>query len=222
MSLCRIVTLGSGEGTNFQALITSLSDAAATFVAVISDQPKAPILARARRVSVPTKTLSYSDYPDRSGHDLALRKALEGLNPDLILLAGYMRILGPQVLESYEGKILNIHPSLLPRHPGLRTHQRALSSGDKMHGCTVHFVTADLDAGPAVIQATLPIKSGEDASSIGKRVQVLEHKIYPIAARWYIDGRLRMQDHTAWLDSRPLTRPIQYEAVECSVSVHTA
>lgn len=206
----RIVVLGSGIGTNFEAL----ADAAAEhyrIVAVGSDRPAAPILERARERGISTFVLPLADYPDRAAHDAALAATLAAANPDWIALAGYLRFLGPETLARWPGRILNVHPALLPAFPGLDTHRRALAAAAREHGATVHFVTAALDAGPAIIQARLTIAPGETPASLQTRVQALEHRIYPRALACCAAGRIRMQDGMACLDGAPLHEPLLFE-----------
>lgn len=205
----RLAVLGSGEGTNFEALADAVGDY--EIVVVGSDRPAAPILARARKRGLATFCLPPGDYPDRSVHDRTLAETLSEHRTDCIALAGYMRLVGPAVLAAWEGRLLNIHPALLPAFPGLRTHERALAAGAREHGATVHFVTADLDAGPGIVQAKLQTEPGENAAALARRVRVLEHRIYPIAVHWYAQGRVRMKDGAAWLDGRPLAGPVLFE-----------
>lgn len=202
----RIVVLISGNGSNLQAL---LDQAAAgrlggNVVAVISNKADAYGLERAREAGVDTAVLPGKDYSERERFDADLMQLIDGYQPDLLVLAGFMRILTPGFVRHYAGRMLNIHPSLLPKYQGLNTHQRAIDAGDDEHGCSVHFVTEELDGGPVILQARVPVFAEDDASAVAERVQVQEHAIYPLAARWFCDGRLAMKDGKAWLDGQPL------------------
>ena len=181
-----VVILISGRGSNMQALL----DAGLPVSAVISNQPDAPGLALAVGRGVATAVVEHRRHASRQAFDEALAKAIDRHSPRLVVLAGFMRILTPQFVERYAGRLLNIHPSLLPAFPGLDTHACALAAGVKLHGCTVHFVTAELDHGPIVIQAVVPVRKGDSAQSLGARVLEQEHVIYPRAVRWFLDGRL--------------------------------
>jgi phosphoribosylglycinamide formyltransferase-1 len=199
-----------------RALVERSRDPAMGFeaAAVIADQPGAGGLAIARDLGVPTHVLVADPSLSRARYDEQLAALIEPYAPSLIVLAGFMRILSREFVARHEGRILNIHPSLLPKYPGLHTHRRALEGRDREHGATVHFVTAELDAGPAVIQARVRIEPEDDAQSLAARVQVLEHRIYPIAVRWYCAGRLRYAQGHAWLDGERLAGPIIYSGAE--------
>jgi len=205
----KVVVLISGRGSNLQAILDQATSGRLPIriAAVISNRPAVGGLDRARAAGVPTQVLDHTNYPDRRRFDLALIERIDPLSPDLILLAGFMRILGPEIVGHYEGRMLNIHPSLLPKHRGLNTHRRALQAGDREHGASVHFVTEALDGGPVVVQARIPIRPGEDEDSLAARVLEREHLIYPLAVRWYAEGRLRMSEGRAILDGRPLLQP---------------
>lgn len=210
----RVLVLGSGEGTNFEAIAAAASPEWYV-VAVGSDRADAPILARARRRGIAAFCNAPGDFPDAAAHDQALARAAAAHRPDLIALAGYMRILGPAMLAAWEGRMLNIHPSLLPAFPGLHTHQRVLAAGDRFHGATVHFVTPELDAGPRIVQGRLQVHETDSADTLCRRVQALEHRIYPLAIGWYAAGRLRMVDGRTRLDERVLDEPVVIEEGEC-------
>lgn len=202
----RIVVLISGNGSNLQSL---LDQAAAgrlngSVVAVISNKADAYGLERARAAGVATAVLPGKDYAERERFDTDLMALIDSHQPDLLVLAGFMRILTPGFVRHYAGRMLNIHPSLLPKYQGLNTHQRAIDAGDAEHGCSVHFVTEELDGGPVVLQARVPVFAEDDAAAVAERVQVQEHAIYPLAVRWFCDGRLAMKDGRAWLDGAPL------------------
>lgn len=202
----RIVVLISGSGSNLQALIDACNKKAinATISAVFSNRADAYGLQRARNANIPTHFIDPDAFCQRIEFDNALSDAIDKYQPDLVILAGYMRILSPAFVRHYLGHMLNIHPSLLPKYPGLHTHRKALNNGDTEHGTTVHFVTEELDGGPIILQAKVPIFPQDSEKEIIKRIQVQEHDIYPLVTRWFIDGRLIMQDNKAWLDGRSL------------------
>lgn len=178
----------SGRGSNMQALLEAgLPGHAAV---VIADRPGAAGLGIARERGVPTVVVDRKAHADRDAFEAAIAAELDAHGTDLVMLAGFMRILGDGFVGRYAGRMLNIHPSLLPSFPGLDTHARALAAGVRIHGCTVHFVTPTLDAGPIVVQAAVPVFDGDDADALAARVLGREHVIYPLAARWFLEGRL--------------------------------
>jgi phosphoribosylglycinamide formyltransferase-1 len=181
-----IVVLISGRGSNMQALL----EAGLPVSAVISNVAGAKGLDTATARGVPTRAVEHRKFASREAFDAALARAIDEYSPRLVALAGFMRVLTPGFVERYRGRLLNIHPSLLPDFPGLHTHQRALQAGAKRHGCTVHFVTADLDHGPIVIQAAVPVRAGDTPETLAARVLRQEHVIYPRAVRWFLDGKL--------------------------------
>ena len=181
-----VVILISGRGSNMQALI----DAGVPVRAVISNRPDAGGLAIAAARGVATRVVEHGGYAKREDFDAALAAEIDRFAPRLVALAGFMRIFTPGFVARYHGRMLNIHPSLLPAFPGLQTHERALAAGVKVHGCTVHFVTADLDHGPIVVQAAVPVRAADDAATLAARVLKQEHVIYPRAVRWFLEGRL--------------------------------
>ena len=202
---CNVVVLISGSGSNLQALIDSQSDSnPARIGAVISNRADAYGLQRAQAAGIPTQVLSHREFADREAFDTALMAAIDAFQPDLVVLAGFMRILTPGFVRHYQGRLLNIHPSLLPRHKGLDTHNRAVAAGDTEHGCSVHFVTEELDGGPVAIQAAIPIRADESVAQLTDRVHVEEHRIYPLAVRWFAEGRLRLGEQGAMLDGEKL------------------
>ncbi len=212
---CRIVVLISGGGTNLQALI----DASAAgwipgrIVNVISNEPDAFGLERARRAGIPTEVLDHRTFPTREAFDVALRARIEAYRPDVVALAGFMRILGAGIVSAFRGRMLNIHPSLLPKFRGLHTHRRALEAGEAQHGASVHFVTDELDGGPVILQAAVPVLQGDDERRLAARVLEKEHVIYPLVVRWLCEGRLAMRGDRVWFDGRPLQRPLRLEAL---------
>jgi phosphoribosylglycinamide formyltransferase-1 len=203
---CRLVILISGGGSNLQSFIDSAArgELPADIAAVISNRADALGLERARRANIATAVLDHKTFASREDFDTALQQRIDAYAPDLVILAGFMRILTEGFVRHYHGRLLNIHPSLLPKYPGLHTHQRALDAGDSEAGATVHFVTEELDGGSAIIQARVPIMPGDDASALAQRVLQREHIIYPLAARWFAEGRLRLRNHRAELDGQPL------------------
>lgn len=185
---CRVVVLLSGRGSNFRAIAEA--PLPIDIVAVVGNRPQAAGLAYARERGLTAVALDHTEHPDRAAFDALLADEVARHRPDLVVLAGYMRILSPAFIARFEGRLLNIHPSLLPAFPGLKTHERALAEGVKIHGCTVHFVTAELDHGPIVIQAAVPVRADDTAAALAARVLQQEHRIYPQAIRWFAEGRL--------------------------------
>ncbi|NIR30759.1 MAG: phosphoribosylglycinamide formyltransferase [Gammaproteobacteria bacterium] len=200
-----IVVLVSGRGTNLQSIIDAIAagEVPAAIRAVISNEAGAPALERARRAGIATEAVAHRDFPDREGFERALLHVVEGYAPQLIVLAGFMRILTRTFVDRYRGRIMNIHPSLLPRFPGLDTHRRALEAGVSEHGATVHFVTGELDAGPIIAQARVPVYPGDTPERLAARVLEHEHRILPRAIRWFAEGRLELRGDTVLLDGRP-------------------
>ena len=172
----------------------------ANVAAVIANRPEAAGLETARARGIPVRLVDHRHYADRAAFDAALAETIDAFAPDLVVLAGFMRILTPDFVQRYRGRMLNIHPSLLPLFTGLHTHRRALEAGVRVHGCTVHFVTPELDHGPIVIQAAVPVLDGDDDSALASRVLAQEHVIYPLAIRWFVEGRLHLLDGKAQLD----------------------
>ena len=199
----KIVILISGRGSNMEALIAERDGGRlpVEIAAVSSNRPAAQGLETAPAAGIATRCLDHKAYAGRDEFDAALAACIDEFAPDLVILAGFMRILTPDFVRHYEGRLLNIHPSLLPSFPGLHTHQRALDEGVRIHGCTVHFVTAELDHGPVVIQAAVPVVDGDDEASLAARVLRQEHRIYPQAVRWLAEGRARLVDGRVVLDA---------------------
>lgn len=208
---CPIVILISGRGSNMRVLIehSRRADSPYSVAAVLSDRPDAAGLRTAAALGVPARALDAGRATDRAAYDDLLADAVAEGKPTLLVLAGFMRILSPAFVQRYEGRILNIHPSLLPRYPGLHTHRRVLAAGEKEHGVTVHYVTAELDCGPAILQGRLEVNPRDDEAQLAARVQALEHRMYPLAVRWHCEGRFRCVGDTAWFDSAPLAAPLQ-------------
>lgn len=202
----RIVVLISGGGTNLQAIIDACDDTAypAEVVGVVSNKADAYGLTRATNAGIDSKSLSHKDFDSREAYDQALITQIDGFNADIIVLAGFMRILTPEFVQHYQGKLLNIHPSLLPKYQGLNTHQRAIDAGDKEHGVSVHFVTEELDGGPVILQAKVPVFDGDTVDELSARVHEQEHRIYPLVVKWFAEQRLVMQGDDAILDNNIL------------------
>lgn len=207
----RIIILLSGDGSNFQAILDACfrKEIKGSIVAVFSNNAAAYGLERARAAHIPAHALLLSDFASRDTFDRALLKNIDQYQPDLVVLAGYLRVLSSFFVTHYSGRLLNIHPSLLPKYPGLHTHREVLKSGDRDHGASVHFVTQKLDAGPVILQAKTPVLSNDNEDSLKHRVQALEHRIYPRVIRWFIENRLTMHNDIAWLDNAPLLLPKQ-------------
>ncbi|MGV7092373.1 phosphoribosylglycinamide formyltransferase [Siccibacter turicensis] len=201
-----IVVLISGNGSNLQAIIDACESGkiAGTLRAVFSNKADAFGLQRARDAGIPAHALSAGQFATREAFDRELMQEIDAYAPDLVVLAGYMRILSPAFVAHYTGRLINIHPSLLPKYPGLHTHRQVLENGDAEHGTSVHFVTDELDGGPVILQAKVPVFDGDHEADITARVQAQEHAIYPLVVSWFADGRLKMQDNAAWLDGQKL------------------
>ncbi|HRE18081.1 MAG TPA: phosphoribosylglycinamide formyltransferase [Rhodocyclaceae bacterium] len=192
----KVVILISGRGSNMEALMRArdAGELPVNIVAVLSNRADARGLVTAEAAGIATQALDHKAYPDRAAFDAALAQAIDAYAPDLVVLAGFMRILTEGFVRHFDGRLLNIHPSLLPAFPGLDTHQRALDEGVRIHGCTVHFVTPALDHGPVVIQAAVPVLDGDDEAALAARVLAQEHRIYPQAVRWFAEGRLHLEN----------------------------
>jgi phosphoribosylglycinamide formyltransferase-1 len=202
-----VVVLISGNGSNLQAIIDAIADGSvpAQVSAVISNRADAYGLTRAADAGIAHHVLDHRDYPDRENYDAALMALIDGYAPGLVVLAGFMRILSDGFVAHYAGRMMNIHPSLLPRYRGLNTHQRVLDAGDTAHGASVHFVTPELDAGPVIVQAEVPVLPGDDADSLAARVHTREHLIYPLAVRRFAQGRIRLEGDTVLYDGHPIS-----------------
>jgi phosphoribosylglycinamide formyltransferase-1 len=211
MSRLPIAILISGRGSNMRVIAERA--AAGTLPvdvrAVVSDQPVAEGLQTAAALNIATRVLQPREFADRLSYDRALVQLLEQYQPQLIVLAGFMRILTPHFIGAFANRILNVHPSLLPKYRGLHTHRRALEAGEELHGVSVHFVTEELDGGPVVLQAEVPVLSGDSEKTLSARVQQAEHRIYPQAIDWFARGRLLLKDGRAWLDGKPLDSPVR-------------
>jgi phosphoribosylglycinamide formyltransferase-1 len=202
----RIVVLLSGRGSNFESLLNAslTGDLAGSIDLVISNRPQAGGLAIANNANIDTALIDHQAYATRDAFDTDLAGVIDSVTPDLIVLAGFMRILTQSFVNQFAGRLLNIHPSLLPLYPGLNTHQRALDNGDTHAGATVHYVTGELDGGPSVIQAKVPIESGDTKDRLADRILQVEHQIYPQAVNWHLSGRLALRNGVLYKDSVPL------------------
>ena len=202
-----LVVLISGSGSNLQAIIDAINAGSlnARIQAVISNRADAYGLQRAQQAGIATEVLAAGDYPEREDYDRALQQLIDSYTPQLVILAGFMRILSDVFVDHYAGRMLNIHPSLLPKYRGLNTHQRVLDAGDPQHGASVHFVTSELDSGALVIQAAIDVEADDTADSLARRVHQVEHIIYPMAIDWFANGRLDYIDAQAYLDGKQLS-----------------
>lgn len=202
----RLVILISGSGSNLQAFIdqSQTGQLRAEIAAVISNKADVLGLTRAEQAGITTHTVEHKNFDSRESFDQAVAEIIDSYQPDAVILAGFMRIVTPAFVQRFKGKLLNIHPSLLPKYPGLHTHQRAIDAGDQEAGASVHFVTAELDGGPVIIQAKVAIEPTDNASQLAARVLQKEHIIYPLATQWLLDGRLSLQDDGAYLDQQKL------------------
>jgi len=199
------VVLASGRGSNFQAIIDRVSDGyiPAVCTALITDNPDAYAIERARAAGIPGEVVSFRSFSNKQLYELALIAAIQKYDPDLVVLAGYMRILGSEIVRRYSGRMVNIHPSLLPSFAGLHAQDQAIQYGVKVAGCTVHFVTEDMDAGPVIIQRTVPVLEGDDGDILADRILVEEHKAFPEAIRLFFEERLRIEGRAVKISSSP-------------------
>jgi len=202
----KLVVLISGSGSNLQAFIDASKNGNlnADIAAVISNKAGVMGLERAKNVGIANEVIDHKQFDDRESFDTELADRIERYQPDLVILAGFMRILTPEFVGRFAGRIMNIHPSLLPKYPGLHTHRRAIEAGDKKAGATVHFVTSELDGGPAIVQAEVPILPGDDEGALASRVLVQEHQIYPLAAQWFCEGKLSLKNGAPELNGEAL------------------
>ncbi|QMU60329.1 MAG: phosphoribosylglycinamide formyltransferase [Gammaproteobacteria bacterium] len=216
---CKIAVLISGGGSNLQSIIDHIDqrNINASIACVISNNPDVYGLVRAQQANIPTHIIEHSKHDSREAFDVELVRTLEVYNIKLIILAGFMRVLSPTFINEYPNNILNIHPSLLPKYPGLHTHVRALKAGENEHGCSVHFVTAELDDGPLIIQAKVPVEKTDSAESLAARVLEKEHIIYPLAVKWFCDKHLELKAGKVHVDNLPLKQTLllspEYEAL---------
>lgn len=207
--MTNIAVLVSGSGSNLQALIDA--NLSGHIVGVISNKPDAYALERAKKSDIQTRIIEHKQYPNREAFDDVMHQQLLDWNIDLVVLAGFMRILSAKFVSAWHGKMLNIHPSLLPHYKGMHTHQRVLNTGDVYHGCTVHYVTAELDAGQALAQGVLNVKHCDDVRSLAQRVHQLEHMIYPQVVEWICSGKIKhLDDGTVLYQHKAMTQPVQF------------
>ena len=206
--MIKIAVLVSGSGSNLQALIDA--NLSGQIVGVISNKPEAYALKRAEKAGIATAIIEHKQYPNREAFDAVMQQQLLAWDVDLVILAGFMRILSAPFVQAWQGKMLNIHPSLLPHYKGMHTHQRVLHTGDVWHGCTVHYVTAELDAGQALAQGLLQVNIQDDVSSLAKRVHQLEHLIYPQVVEWICNGALQHTHQGVLYRGQALQQPVQF------------
>lgn len=213
MAKASLVVLISGNGSNLQAVIDAIKNKQlnAEISAVISNQVSAKGLERAARENITTHVIEHGRYLSRDLFDQAVMQVIDAINPDLIVLAGFMRILTDDFVEHYQHRLINIHPSLLPKYRGLNTHQKAIDNGDKIHGASVHYVGTELDSGPVVIQAVVPVLETDDAGTLAARVLKQEHVIYPLAIQLHIEGRISFNNDQLMLDNKVLTEPLLWK-----------
>ena len=206
--MIKIAVLVSGSGSNLQALIDA--NLSGQIVGVISNKPEAYALERAKQANIATTIIEHKQYPNREAFDAVMHQQLVDWDVDLVILAGFMRILSADFVKLWEGKMVNIHPSLLPNYKGMHTHQRVLNTGDVFHGCTVHYVTAELDAGQALAQGILKVAVNDNIETLASRVHVLEHLIYPQAVEWICNGTIKYTSHGVMHRGQALTKPFQF------------
>ncbi len=208
----RLAILISGNGSNLQSIIDAIEKGflRASISLVLSNNPDAYGLTRATRHGIATRVLDHRDFANREAFDEALREILDAVSPDLIVLAGFMRILGRAFIDAFPGRILNIHPSLLPAYKGLNTHQRALDNQENRHGVSIHLVTAELDDGPVLLQGSYPIEPGDSAEDLQRKGHRLEHQMYPQLLQWFSDNRIHIDQGTVYFEQQPLKAPILF------------
>ena len=211
-----MVVLISGSGTNLQAFIDGAAsgELPVDIRAVISNRAEAYGLERAQRAGIHTEVLAHGDFESREAYDTALMALIDRFDPGLVVLAGFMRILSSPFVSHYQGRLINIHPSLLPDYRGLHTHRRVLAEGGSHHGCSVHFVTPELDAGPVIVQARVAVNPDDTEETLAAKVQIQEHRIYPLAVKWIAQGRICLKEDAVYLDDHPLDTPPRVEAGE--------
>lgn len=206
--MTKIAVLVSGSGSNLQALIDA--NLSGQIVGVISNKPEAYALIRAQKAGIHTAVIEHKQYPNREAFDDVMHQQLLNWDVDLVILAGFMRILSEKFVKAWEGKMVNIHPSLLPNYKGMHTHQRVLNTGDVLHGCTVHYVTAELDAGQALAQGVLKVSHQDTAHSLAQRIHVLEHLIYPQVVEWICTGTIQHTETGVTYRGLPMHEPVQF------------
>jgi phosphoribosylglycinamide formyltransferase-1 len=211
-----VVVLISGRGSNLHALLKAIDEQhlPVEVRAVISNRRNAGGLQHARDLGIPTEILEHREFADREAFDQALRRTIDRYEPGLVVLAGFMRLLTTAFVNHYLGRLINIHPSLLPAYRGLNTHERALQDGVTEHGASVHFVTPELDSGPVILQAAVPVQKDDTVETLAERVLNVEHKIYPLAVKWFAENRVQLKDHRVWFDNRPVDRATRLNELE--------
>ena len=204
-----LVVLISNQGSNLQAIINAIANQEihGKILAVVSNNSHAPGLRRAKNAGIPTAVAERADFATRQDFDRRLLQLVRDYDPGLVVLAGFMRILDDEFVEYFDGRLLNVHPSLLPKYPGLNTYRRVLAAKDNVHGCSIHFVSSRVDGGPVIAQSEVPIRADDDEISLSARVQATEHKLYPMVIGWFARGGLRCQDETIMLDGKLLGKP---------------
>lgn len=202
----RIVVLLSGSGTTLQSIIDA--QLPATIAAVISNKPGVMGLKRAEEAGIPSQVIDHTSYSSRESFDLALQESIDNIQPDLIVLAGFMRILSDNFVNQYGGKLVNIHPSLLPKYKGVNTHQRVIDANEPLHGSSIHFVNAELDGGPVLLQARLPVLPNDSVESLELRIKTKEHLIYPTAINWLAEGRIKLIGDEIYMDEKKMAGPV--------------
>ncbi len=204
-----LVVLISNQGSNLQAIIDAIAkqEIHANIVAVVSDNPRAPGLRRAKNAGITTAVTERADFATREDFDSRLLQLVRDYDPGLVVLAGFMHILDDEFVEHFAGRLLNVHPSLLPKYPGLNTYRRVLAAKDSLHGCSIHFVSSRVDGGPVVAQSEVPIRADDDENSLSARVQATEHKLYPMVIGWFANGGLQCQYEAIMLDGKRLAKP---------------
>jgi phosphoribosylglycinamide formyltransferase-1 len=214
--MLKIVVLISGSGSNLQAIIDAIQSGAlkAEITGVLSNKADAGGLTRAEKAGIATAVLMHGDFLERDSFDQAMQEKIDAWAPDIVVLAGFMRILTPGFVAHYSGRLLNIHPSLLPKYKGLHTHRRALEAGDTTHGCSVHLVTAELDGGPVIAQSTITIQASDTETTLADRIHKCEHQIYPQVLIWIAEGMLRFASNQIWLNGALLQQPAQLSFTE--------
>lgn len=205
----RLVALISGRGSNLQAILNGSrsGELPVDICAVISNRPDAYGLERARQAKIPAIVLDHKAFPDRTAFEAALRERIDAYAPDLVVLAGFMRVLSADFVAHYQGRMLNIHPSLLPKFRGLHTHARAIAAGERKHGASVHFVTRELDNGPVILQVGVPVLPTDDPDTLATRVLKQEHRIYPLVIRWFAQGRIKLLNDQVLFNGQALITP---------------
>lgn len=216
----KIGVLVSGGGTNLQSIIDNIhfSDSNATIECVISNKKNVYALTRAEQASIANHVVQHGDYISRQAFEQALINVLDQYQVNIVVLAGFMRVLESHFIQHYSGRILNIHPSLLPKYSGLHTHQRVLDDGEKNHGCSVHFATAELDGGPVIIQASVPVLENDTEETLAARVLEKEHIIYPLCVKWLCENKIAYRDGVAYYDNKPLIAPMQLDQLSSDLT----